>query len=72
MASRSLAQWLAYLEQLHPSAIDMGLDRGRHVAQRLRLNRPAPPLRIATGTYCSPQLGLLQNVVVSPARKPWA
>ncbi len=29
MASRSLAQWLAYLEQLHPSAIDMGLDRVR-------------------------------------------
>ena len=50
MASRSLAQWLAYLEQLHPSAIDMGLDRVREVAQRLGLTRPAPWVGTVTGT----------------------
>ena len=50
MASRSLAQWLAYLEQLHPSAIDMGLDRVREVAQRLGLTRPAPRVVTVTGT----------------------
>ncbi len=33
--SRSLADWLSYLEQLHPSAIDMGLERSREVARRL-------------------------------------
>ena len=27
MTERSLGDWLAYLEQLHPSAIDMGLER---------------------------------------------
>ena len=26
MTPRSLAEWLAYLERLHPSAIDMGLE----------------------------------------------
>ncbi|EPM84275.1 bifunctional folylpolyglutamate synthase/dihydrofolate synthase, partial [Pseudomonas syringae pv. actinidiae ICMP 18804] len=26
MTPTSLGDWLAYLEQLHPSAIDMGLD----------------------------------------------
>lgn len=27
MTQRSLADWLSYLEQLHPTAIDMGLER---------------------------------------------
>ena len=34
---RTLAQWLAYLEQLHPQAIAMGLDRVSRVAQALGL-----------------------------------
>jgi dihydrofolate synthase/folylpolyglutamate synthase len=35
---RTLAQWLAYLEQLHPQAIAMGLDRVSRVAQTLGLS----------------------------------
>lgn len=31
----SLQKWLAYLESLHPTAIELGLDRVRKVAQRL-------------------------------------
>lgn len=50
MIERSLAEWLAYLEQLHPNAIDMGLDRSRAVAQRLSLSRPAPRVITVTGT----------------------
>ena len=34
--SRTLTQWLAHLEKLHPVAIDLGLDRIRVVAERLR------------------------------------
>ena len=37
----SLADWLSYLEQLHPSAIDMGLERVREVAARLPLETAA-------------------------------
>lgn len=48
--SRSLADWLSYLEQLHPSAIDMGLDRIRVVADRLGLERPAAKVVTVTGT----------------------
>ncbi|MFL0798358.1 MAG: bifunctional folylpolyglutamate synthase/dihydrofolate synthase [Cellvibrionaceae bacterium] len=33
----SLAQWLAYLEQLHPSEIDLGLIRIKDVAEKLGL-----------------------------------
>ncbi|MGE8360003.1 bifunctional tetrahydrofolate synthase/dihydrofolate synthase [Pseudomonas sp.] len=50
MTPRSLADWLAYLEQLHPSAIDMGLERSRAVAHRLQLGKPAPRVITATGT----------------------
>ncbi|MDM8350123.1 bifunctional tetrahydrofolate synthase/dihydrofolate synthase [Pseudomonas sp. sp1636] len=50
MSERSLADWLAYLEQLHPSAIDMGLERSAAVAQRLGLSRPAPRVITVTGT----------------------
>ncbi len=50
MTERTLGEWLAYLEQLHPSAIDMGLDRCREVAQRLGLGKPAERVVTVTGT----------------------
>lgn len=50
MSQRSLADWLSYLEQLHPSAIDMGLERSRQVAERLGLGKPAPMVVTVTGT----------------------
>ena len=43
----SLEAWLGYLEALHPSAIDLGLDRVRQVASRLDLDTPA--VRIVVG-----------------------
>ena len=48
--SRSLADWLSYLEQLHPTAIDMGLQRVAQVAKRLGLARVAPRIVTVTGT----------------------
>jgi dihydrofolate synthase/folylpolyglutamate synthase len=50
MTARSLGEWLSYLEQLHPSAIDMGLERSRQVAQQIGLRRPAPRVITVTGT----------------------
>jgi len=38
---KTLEQWLAYIEQQHPSAIAMGLDRVREVAKTMGLIRPA-------------------------------
>ena len=46
----NLAQWLEYIQQLHPQEIDMGLDRLRQVADRLALGRPAPVVITITGT----------------------
>lgn len=47
---KTLADWLSYLEQLHPSAIDMGLERAGEVARRLGLGRPASTVITVTGT----------------------
>jgi dihydrofolate synthase/folylpolyglutamate synthase len=46
-STASLADWLSYLERLHPNAIDMGLDRVRTVAARLPLQSTA--LKIVVG-----------------------
>jgi dihydrofolate synthase/folylpolyglutamate synthase len=44
-----LAEWLARLEQLHPSAIELGLERVRRVRDAMGLT-PAFPLIIVGGT----------------------
>ena len=45
----SLAEWLDYLEQLHPKTIDLGLDRVAEVKQRLNLS-PSFPIITVAGT----------------------
>lgn len=45
----TLDAWLAHLEQLHPSAIDMGLERVARVRDRMQL-QPAFPVIIIGGT----------------------
>lgn len=50
MTERTLDDWLAYLEQLHPSAIDMGLERSQAVMSRMGLGKPAPRVITVTGT----------------------
>lgn len=50
MTSADLAGWLARLEQLHPTEIDMGLQRVACVAARLGIVRPAPLVFTVTGT----------------------
>ncbi len=50
MTARSLSEWLARLEGLHPVEIDMGLDRVRAVAARLDVLEPAPLVFTVTGT----------------------
>ncbi|MDB6164747.1 MAG: folC [Xanthomonadaceae bacterium] len=50
MTSRSLADWLAYIEQQHPRSIELGLDRVRAVAQRMELGRPAHRVITVAGT----------------------
>jgi dihydrofolate synthase/folylpolyglutamate synthase len=50
MDSGSLDQWLQRLESLHPSEIELGLDRVASVAARLDLLAPARPVVTVAGT----------------------
>ena len=43
----TLPDWLAYIESLHPSVIDMGLDRVCAVAQRLGIAFRCPVITVA-------------------------
>ncbi len=47
---RSLEQWLAHQSQLHPQAIDMGLERLRAVLARLDWRQPTVPVITVAGT----------------------
>ncbi|MGB6310770.1 MAG: Mur ligase family protein, partial [Steroidobacteraceae bacterium] len=46
----SLEQWLAYQSQVHPQAIDLGLDRLRQVLDRLGWRQPRVPVITVAGT----------------------
>ena len=46
----TLADWLAYCEQMHPkgiNGIELGLDRIRTVAQRMQLRFDCPVFTVA-------------------------
>ncbi|MCY7354420.1 MAG: bifunctional tetrahydrofolate synthase/dihydrofolate synthase [Lysobacter sp.] len=48
--TRTFPEWLAYIERQHPKSIDMGLQRVRVVATRMRLERPARRVITVAGT----------------------
>jgi dihydrofolate synthase / folylpolyglutamate synthase len=64
MPMRSLAQWLAHQEQVHPHLIDLGLTRLVRVLDRLHWRQPAVPVITVAGTngkgsviaYCAAML----------------
>ena len=49
-ASRSLAEWLDFIERQHPRSIELGLDRVREVGARMGLKRPAKRVITVGGT----------------------
>jgi dihydrofolate synthase/folylpolyglutamate synthase len=74
---RSLEQWLAYQTQVHPQAIDLGLDRLQVVLERLQWRQPRIPVISVAGTngkgsvcaYCTAILsaaGLKVGTFTSP------
>ena len=44
---KTLSEWLAHCEQLHPKNIDMGLERVRLVAERMELRLSCPVITVA-------------------------
>ena len=48
--ARTLAEWLDYIERQHPQSIELGLERVREVAGRMRLGKPATHVITVGGT----------------------
>ena len=46
-AMKTLSEWLAYCERLHPAVIELGLERVRAVAERLQLRFDCPVFTVA-------------------------
>ncbi|WP_043649442.1 bifunctional tetrahydrofolate synthase/dihydrofolate synthase [Chitinilyticum litopenaei] len=65
-ASATLAEWLAYLENLHPRAIDMGLERVATVRDRLGL-KPGCPVLTVGGTNGKGSVCAMLSAMLSAA-----
>ncbi len=73
---KTLDDWLAHCERLHPKTIDMGLERVRKVAERLQLRFDCPVITVAgtngKGSTCAMleaillQAGYRTGVYTSP------
>jgi dihydrofolate synthase / folylpolyglutamate synthase len=73
---KTLAEWLAWCEQLHPKNIDLGLDRVRAVADRMAIRFANPVITVAgtngKGSTCAMleaialQAGYRAGVYTSP------
>ena len=50
MRFSSLSEWLLWQEKLHPSSIDLGLDRVRRTLERLKWQAPRCPVLTVGGT----------------------
>lgn len=60
----SLSQWLGYLEALHPTEIDLGLDRLRQVAERLNITSlPGKVVTVAGTNGKGSTVALLESVL---------
>ena len=64
-AMKTLADWLAHCERLHPKTIELGLERVRAVAGRMGLTLACPVITVAgtngKGSTCALLEAILQQ-----------
>ena len=66
--SKTLPQWLEYFESIHPSAIDMGLDRVNEVAQRLNLRFDSRVITVGGTNGKGTTSALIENALLLEGR----
>jgi dihydrofolate synthase/folylpolyglutamate synthase len=59
----TLDDWLAYCERLHPTAIDMGLERVRTVAQRMAIRFDCPVITVAGTNGKGSTCAMLESIL---------
>ena len=59
----TLDEWLAHCERLHPSAIDLSLERVRSVAQRMGLHFTCPVITVAGTNGKGSTCAMLESIL---------
>ncbi|MFA5662741.1 bifunctional tetrahydrofolate synthase/dihydrofolate synthase [Castellaniella sp.] len=65
----SLANWLSYIETLHPQAIDLGLERVRQVAERLELALDCTRIVVAGTNGKGSTCAMLESILLNAGYK---
>ncbi|MCB5363146.1 bifunctional tetrahydrofolate synthase/dihydrofolate synthase [Pusillimonas sp. CC-YST705] len=65
----SLDTWLAYLETLHPTTIELGLDRIRRVAQTLELQLPCVKITVGGTNGKGSNCAMLEAILLAAGYK---
>jgi len=60
---KTLADWLAHAEQQHPKTIELGLERVRAVAERLRLTFHCPVITVAGTNGKGSTCAMLESIL---------
>ena len=60
----TLNEWLTYAEQLHPKSIDMGLDRVKAVATRMKLQFSCPVITVAGTNGKGSTCAMLESILL--------
>jgi len=63
----TLQDWLSWQETLHPSVIDLGLERVGRVADRLQCRNPAPLVISVAGTNGKGSSAAMLQAILSRA-----
>jgi dihydrofolate synthase/folylpolyglutamate synthase len=61
--NKTLEDWLAYCEQLHPQAIEMGLERVRTVAARMGVRFDCPVITVAGTNGKGSTCAMLESIL---------
>jgi dihydrofolate synthase/folylpolyglutamate synthase len=60
---RTLEDWLRYIEQQHPQAIALGLDRVRQVSERMKIRLQCPVLTVAGTNGKGSTCAMLESIL---------
>ena len=66
---KTLQDWLSYCEQLHPSAIELGLDRVKTVADRMGLQLTCPVITVAGTNGKGSTCAMLESILTQAGYK---
>src|SRR3989442_11578273 len=69
MPARSLAEWLEYIERIHPKAIELGLERVAKVREALGRSSPAAVFTVAGTNGKGSTCAMLEAILLASGYK---